>query len=201
MHFLKYFHTALKIPFIYRVKYNIIQSMKRKFKKRLSIIIFIFILLTVLLISSCENKSRKITIPKSQYGLEVDGDKVLMHKYLEGPLLMLIQGSALDYVTSEQLKIAGKIHEKYSSKGLQMLFLSSGDMTGERVRVLKTSGPYMFGFFIEDENFSRLFGKQDILPSIRLIDSKGNVLRQYKNYTDEKTLTAEVERLLTKIKK
>lgn len=129
-------------------------------------------------------------------GQESNGQWVNMADCFNGPLTMLVQGGIWDLVTLEQLKVIRDIFELYRREGLRVVFLASDQPGRENLHSFKDVGAYNFDCFQDDDNFETVFGKERIIPCIKLVDNKGIIQARFNGYTTKEQLEPLVKKYL-----
>lgn len=156
--------------------------------------IVIFLVIFVLLVSGCEKKSVKI--PANLVFEESEGDKVILSDLFKSPLTLVVRASLWDEVSIEQLRKVNMVFEKFGGKKIGIVVFIFDEKDLAQIRRFKYSEGFQFPFIKADALIVKIFGEDEIVPTILLINRERKIVKKIQSYIDEKTLETTIKGFL-----
>lgn len=146
--------------------------------------VFLFACLIILLALSCGCGGKKIEIKDGTKYDEVSGDVIEIDEYLKKGTTLILSYSPWDPVSVRQLRVVKDIDYKYGKLGLQTIVFVYEEEEAENVKNMKQTEICEFPFFLADSRKTEIFGDNELVPEILIVDSKKNIRQKIEGYID-----------------
>ena len=158
----------------------------------------IFILITFVLLSGCGKKEEQLGSVKEMEYIEINGTTFYPEDFLKEKKLVLAVNTTLwDPVSIEQIRALNRLQNKCDSQDLGILvIIHETDSLRHDVWELKKQEECDFPFIMADEKAAKVFRKEDITPTILVIENGKDIRQQIKGYISDENLEIIVKKYL-----
>lgn len=158
----------------------------------------IIILIAFILLSGCGKKNEQLGSVREMEYTEINGNTFYAEDFFKEKKLVLAVNTTLwDPVSLEQIRVLNRLQHKFNSEELGILvLLHENDSQRHDAWELKNSEKCDFPFIIADEKASKVFLKEDIVPTILVIENGKDIRQHIKGYINDENLESVVKKYL-----
>ncbi len=159
-------------------------------QNKTTLLIAIFFLTALIYLTGCSKKEEQLGSVKDMEYLEINGTTFYPEDLLkEKKLVLALNATLWDPVSIEQIRVLNRIRQKFDPDELGILVLmhetdSKRHETGE----LKNTEKCDFPFIMADDRAAKVFHKEDIVPTILVIENGKDIRRRIKGFINDENL-------------
>lgn len=167
-------------------------------KNKTAILAGIFILIAFSLFSGCNKKDEQLGSVKDMEYIEIFGTTFYVEDFLkEKKLILAVNTTLWDPVSIEQVHVLNRLQHKYNSEELGILVLiHETDSRRNDAWEWKNEEKCDFPFIMADEKAAKVFRKEEIVPTILVIENGKDIRQQIKGYISDENLESVVKKYL-----
>jgi hypothetical protein len=159
------------------------------------IAVVILLLSALFVFFGCQNSNKLKNYTGVVYD-EIDGKQLNLEDCFGKKATIVLNYCTWDPVSLQQLQGIVEINKKYGNSGLGIIVFIYDDTDTMRIKHLKKSQQCDFPVFLADSRAVEIFGDDEIVPGILVIDDKLTIQRKIKGFISVDSLSAVLKNYL-----